>query len=120
MTAGRLLTSGASLKPPFTAPEVAVTVTPIEVHPDELRTGAALLAGTGHRVTATVPQSPPLVVTAPGWAAEAALAGAERAADTLFGAIGADIAATATRLREAAAGYEAADQRSVHRLTGGR
>lgn len=97
-----------------------MAVVPIQVHPDELRAVGRQLAGTGHRVAAAVAQSPPLVVTAPGWAAPAALGAAERAADALFGSIGADIALAATALRDAASGYEAADERAARRFgTGG-
>lgn len=89
---------------------------PIEVDPDEVRALATRLAGTGSRVALTVAEAPDLVVHAPGWAASAAAQDLERAAAGLFGALGADITATAAQLRHAAGWYEAADARAAARL----
>jgi hypothetical protein len=91
----------------------------VQVHPDDLRSCGDRLADCGYRVASGLREVPPLVVTAPTWAAAAALTELERAADTGLGAAGAALAATASALREAADGYAAADRRAAGRLAGG-
>ncbi len=96
-----------------------MSVEAIRVHPDELRSSGDRLAGCGYRVASGLREVPPLVVAAPPWAAAAALAELERAADADLGAVGAALAAAASALREAADGYDAADRRAARRLAGG-
>ena len=91
----------------------------LEVDTDDLRRTAAAVAGTATRVTAGTWQEP-FVDGTPRWATADAAALAADAAREQLAVLGADIADIARRMVEAAAAYEAADDRAAARLRSAR
>jgi hypothetical protein len=89
----------------------------IEVATTALRATAADLAATGFRLGHGLAGTAGLTVSAPGWAATAALAQLEAAVHTSFAQLGARVAEAGTGLLAVADGYDAADHRAAERMT---
>jgi hypothetical protein len=87
----------------------------LKVDTDDLRPAAAALAGTAARVTGAAAQAPPAVLF-PRWATSDAGVLAADVARAQLPLVGADLAETARQITEAAAAYEAADDRAAARL----
>ncbi|MER5333522.1 type VII secretion target [Micromonospora sp. NPDC002717] len=93
-----------------------MTEEPITVRPDALRRAASALDDDAYRLGHGLAGVTGLVVPAPEWAAGAALTGLESAVHSWFGALGAQVAATAGAVRAAAEAYESVDDRAAGRL----
>ncbi|MDM4720764.1 hypothetical protein QTQ03_14635 [Micromonospora sp. WMMA1363] len=87
------------------------------VRPDGLRRGAASLADHAYRLAHGLAGVSGLVVTAPEWAAGAALARWEQAVHAWLGELGGRAAATGAAIHSAADAYDAVDDRAVARLS---
>lgn len=90
----------------------------IRVETGTLRRAAGELTGPAYRLGHGPGQVTGLVVDAPGWRTATALAQFEAAVHTSFGTLAARIADVAAALRQAADGYDAADDRAVRRMAG--
>lgn len=91
---------------------------PISVRTDAVRAGADDLTGAAYRLGHGLAGVPGLTVSAPGWAAAAALAAVEDAVHRWLTGLGGEAATVAAGLRAAADGYDAADDRAARRLGG--
>ena len=86
------------------------------VDPDGLRRCSTGLADTAARVHDRLATAPPLGVTAPGWAITGGTDALEAAVRGQFGAIADAVRALGRQVTAAANDYDAADERSAHRL----
>lgn len=88
----------------------------LEVDADALRRCAQGLADTGAQVRAGLAQSPPLVVSAPGWATGEAGAALQATTARQLATLGDAIGTAGRQVAVAVAEYDAADDRAAARL----
>ena len=88
----------------------------LEVDADALRRCAQALADTAAQVRTGLAHCPPLVVTAPGWAAGEAAAALQATAARQLATLGDAIDTTSRQVAVAVAEYDAADDRAAARL----
>lgn len=93
-----------------------MTDEPFAVRPKELRAVAVLFDDEAHRLALGLAGQPGLVVAAPEWRADAALAGLEAAGHAWFCRLGAEVVASSAGVRAAAEAYEAVDDRAADRF----
>jgi len=89
---------------------------PLTVRPDALRRAARGLDDDAYQLAHGLAPTSGLAVSAPQWAAGAALTGLESAVHAWCGGLGNRVAATAGAVRAAAQAYEAVDDRAAGRL----
>ena len=88
----------------------------LEVDPDGLRRCSTGFADTAARVRTGLATAPPLGVTAPGWAITGGTDALEAAVRRQFATIADAVTTLGRQVTAAADDYDAADQRSAHRL----
>jgi hypothetical protein len=88
----------------------------IDVETDALLARAADLDRTARSLASGTPDPPALVVSAPGWAAAAALTSLRSAVEVALGSAAADVARAAELIRAAADDYVSTDDRAARRL----
>jgi hypothetical protein len=90
--------------------------TDLRVDVDALRPCASTLSALAARTATGVAQSPPLGVTAPGWATTDALAALSATAERRWDALADVLVVTSRRLTDAIDAYESTDTRAASRL----
>jgi len=89
--------------------------TNLDVDAGAVRDCASAMAGCGARVAAGAAQAPPEVLV-PRWATADTASALTAAAQTWLATIASDVSAASRQLTATADDYEAADDRSAHRL----
>ncbi|WP_089021886.1 hypothetical protein [Micromonospora coriariae] len=93
-----------------------MTDEPLTVRPELLRGVARALDDDAYRLAHGLLGVPGLMVSAPDWAAGAALVGLESAVHGWLGRLGGLVAVTGGAVRTAVESYRAADDRAARRL----